>query len=219
MVRAALRRASGLPKDGKHDMLRQAVAAVDSWGVKGDYFEFGVYRGRSLLYAYEEISRSRGADRQLFGFDSFQGLPEPSADEGTEKFRRGQYSCSRLDVAKRLLDEQVDLSRVHLIEGFFQETLTSSLYRELSVQAAAIVWIDCDLYESTIAVLGFIEPLLQNGTILCFDDWYSYGTDPRKGEMRAVHEWLDGEVSINLTHYRNFGLSGSAFVTSRASSG
>ena len=39
---------------------------------------------------------------------------------------------------------------------------------------AAVVYIDCDLYESTRPVLRFMSHFLQNGTIVCFDDYFNY---------------------------------------------
>ena len=53
---------------------------------------------------------------------------------------------------------------------------------------------------------------MQNGTIICFDDWFSFGADPNKGEIRATNEWLDNNNQISLMHYRDFGYSGRSFV-------
>lgn len=216
VVRGFSRRAFGLPQDAKHEMVERAVSAVNSWQVPGDYLEFGLYEGRSFTYAYKALQRSPGPTRRLIGFDSFKGLPEPLKEEGTTKFQRGQYACSRKDVEENLLRSGVDLDATQLVEGFFDETLTNGVSQELGLVSAAVVWIDCDLYSSTVSVLDFISPLISTGSILCFDDWFSYGTDPTKGELRAVREWLDrDDAGIELSHYRNFGISGRSFVVSR----
>ena len=70
----------------------------------------------------------------------------------------------------------------------------------------------CDLYISTIPVLQFIVPFLQQGTIICFDDWFSYGGDQMKGEIRATREWLEKTPQVKLMHYRDFGISGRSFI-------
>lgn len=219
-VRAAMRglsrRVSGLPHDAKQEMIERAVGAVNSWQVPGDYLEFGLYEGRSFTYAYKAIQRSPRPKRRLIGFDSFQGLPEPLEEEGTAKFQRGQYACSRIEVEENLVRCGVDLDAIRLVEGFFDETLTNEISLDLGLVSAAVVWVDCDLYASTVPVLNFITPLISTGSILCFDDWFSYGTDPTKGELRAVREWLDrDDTGIELTHYRDFGLSGRSFVVAR----
>ena len=72
---------------------------------------------------------------------------------------------------------------------------------------AAIVWIDCDLYESTVPVLDFIVPFVQTGTIFCFDDWFSFAGHFMKGEIRATREWLERNPDIRLTQYRDFGVT------------
>ena len=57
----------------------------------GDYLEFGVYVGTSLLCMHR-VSRAIGlSSLRLFGFDSFQGLPESAATEDEGRFRPGWF--------------------------------------------------------------------------------------------------------------------------------
>ena len=49
--------------------------------------------------------------------------------------------------------------------------------------------IDVDYYKSTVEVLSFIEPLLNDGTIIIFDDWFNYKGHPNRGEQKAFREW------------------------------
>lgn len=217
-VQRLARRIVGLPIDAKHEMVERAVNAVNSWQVKGDYLEFGLYEGRSFTYAYNALQRPSSMNRRLFGFDSFKGLPQPLLEEGTSKFWHGQYSCSREEVESKLTRNGVDLNSIHLIEGFFDQTLTEECRDALGLEAAAVVWIDCDLYSSTVDVLDFITPLVRTGSILCFDDYLSYGTDPTKGELRAVREWIErADSTVTLTVYRDFGTSGRSFIVHRES--
>ena len=49
--------------------------------------------------------------------------------------------------------------------------------------------IHCDLYESAVPVLKFLEPLLQEGSVLYLDDYFvGYRGSPRQGVARAFHE-------------------------------
>lgn len=215
--RAIARRLKGLinqPSNKKDEMLRVAFPAVTSWRVEGEYFEFGVYEGRAMIAAYQNAVRSNRRFH-FFAFDSFEGLP--SSDEGGDKFPEGKYACSQDRFLENLHNVGVDTSLVTSIQGFFDKSLTAELQEQLTGHKAAIVWVDCDLYESTIPVLEFIVPFLQTGTIVCFDDWFSYGGDPTKGEIRATREWLEKTPHIELTHYRDFGISGRSFVVQKRS--
>jgi O-methyltransferase len=49
-----------------------------------------------------------------------------------------------------------------------------------------VIWVDCDLYESTVPVLDFITEYIQDGTVIIFDDWYSFRADPDRGEQKAL---------------------------------
>ena len=64
--------------------------------------------------------------------------------------------------------------------------LQQSKLDELELKKAAFVYIDCDLYESTVPVLRFVLPLLQTGTVIAFDDWYSFNGDPERGGQLAA---------------------------------
>ncbi|MDY6993755.1 MAG: TylF/MycF/NovP-related O-methyltransferase [Pseudomonadota bacterium] len=209
LLRKPIKRLLALPADKKDEMLRVAFPAVTSWHVEGDYFEFGVYEGRAMIHAYKAASRCKRPTK-FFAFDSFEGLPY--SNETGNKFQKSQYSCTEERFCNNLRQAGVDLSLVKSTKGFFDQSLTTELQNELAAHKAAIVWIDCDLYDSTVPVLNFILPFLQNGTILCFDDWFSFGADPNKGEIRATHEWLARNSHVRLTHYRDFGLSGRSFI-------
>lgn len=211
LLKKQLRRSLGFSANKKHEMLSCAFPAIRSWGITGDYFEFGVYRASTSIEAYK-MSRKCNLNLTFFLFDSFEGIPENA--ESTDKFYTGQYSCSLDDVKKILESNRIDLTNFRFVSGFYSESLTENLQKTLSYHKASIVWIDCDLYSSTVNVLKFITPFLQIGTIICFDDWFSFGGDLNKGEIRAFNEWLSLHPLIKTTHYRDFGTSGRSFVIS-----
>ncbi len=61
-------------------------------------------------------------------------------------------------------------------------------------------------------VLDFIKPRLSLGSVLLFDDWYTFRASPEKGEMRACREWLDRNSSLKLVQWRAFHFAGQAFI-------
>lgn len=61
-------------------MLAQAFEFVKINGISGDYFEFGVWRGKTFCYARKMARRYQYNPVKFFVFDSFQGLPDVAKD-------------------------------------------------------------------------------------------------------------------------------------------
>ncbi len=197
--------------------------------VPGDYLEFGVWKGDSFIKAYHALSRLRRehtawlasrpthqsqfgnstsehalwkeAGQRFFAFDSFAGLPNPSEHQIEEEWVEGAYACSEEQFKKNLTSEGVDLKNVALVPGFYDKTLTPETKQKLGLRKAAIVHIDCDLYESTTLVLDFVTDLLTQGSVLIFDDWFYNQAREDLGEQRACREWLERNPHIKLTEY------------------
>jgi hypothetical protein len=72
--------------------------------------------------------------------------------------------------------------------------------------------VDCDLYESTVAVLDFITDYLQDGSILIFDAWFCFRANPNRGEHRAFQEWLKKNPQITARQYQKYALYGNSFI-------
>lgn len=185
---------------------------------RADYLEFGTYQGRSFTAFFRAAEKYGLNDMRFFGFDSFEGLPEtpscppPREQDHKTALRAGNYACSEGEFRDILMRNEVDMSRVKLIPGLYNQSLTESLKTELSIESAGIVNVDCDLYESTVDVLSFVTGYLRNGTLLLFDDWLAYGGHPARGEQRACREWLEANPQIHLTEYFKFTYSGAAFI-------
>src|SRR5262249_20465600 len=77
------------------------------------------------------------------------------------------------------------------VKGFYDDSLNDAAKQLLLPQRAAVVYIDCDLYHSTVPVLEFVKDLLQKGTILVFDDWFCFHGNPGRGQRRAFSEFCE----------------------------
>ncbi len=77
---------------------------------------------------------------------------------------------------------------------------------------SALVWIDCVLYESARATLEFIRPLLQDGTLIMFNDFYRFKGHPELGERRAFTEFRANYPEILVTDYAKFSSVGQTFL-------
>jgi hypothetical protein len=85
----------------------------------------------------------------------------------------------------------IESGRIKLVKGWFNETLTPKTKQDLGIKAAAIVYVDCDFYESAVPCLEFITDLLVDGSVIIFDDWWIFKGRPDKGEQRAFREWQE----------------------------
>jgi hypothetical protein len=190
--------------------------------LEGDYLEFGVFRGETFRNAIRAARQGFRATREgrflgrFVAFDSFQGLPPvPSMNERINVYAAGEFAASR-----ESFDSTVASVRRHaaieVVPGWFADTLNADTARRLRLEKAAFVNVDCDLYESTDTVLDFVTPLLQTGTVLYFDDWFSQRGSMHHGEARAAAEWLARNPQIRLIDYRNAGITGKMFLVNVA---
>jgi hypothetical protein len=60
--------------------------------VEGDIVEFGIYQG-SMLGKLLDHAEAIGLRRQFYGFDSFEGLSEPSPENDYDSWKKGQYAA------------------------------------------------------------------------------------------------------------------------------
>lgn len=196
----------------REKFLHEAMEFISSSKIEGDYLEFGVFQGKTFVSAYHFAQRSSLKKMRFYGFDSFEGLPDIIGNDKEGEFQKGQYSYS-LDDFKRVAScRGVSLNRVKLVQGWYDKVLNSETKMKLPIKKAAIVMVDCDLYESTVPVLDFITDYIQAGTILAFDDWFCFKGNPEKGEQKAFKEWLKKNSSIKAIEYHKFGWHGNSFI-------
>lgn len=186
----------------------------------GDIYQFGVFAGASLRRL-----RGRFPHTHIWGFDSFEGLPDDPAERFPQlNFREGAYRfpASRMHELTRELGRQ----RTTLIRGFFSASLTPQLRREHPrMRPAVYIDVDADLYRSTLEALTWMleQKLAVAGTLVGYDDWWASPCS-RNGE--ELHPLDTGEgrahLEVALRHNVSFECVGgpcSARLCSRASYG
>ena len=157
----------------------------------GDYLEFGVFNGTSLTCMHRALKKVGIEHVRLFGFDSFEGLPQIAATDDGGTWSPGDFKVP-FDLTKGILDRAgIDWTRVSLIKGWFSDTLTRELIQRHQITKASVLMVDCDLYSSAKEALDFSEPLIDKEAVIFFDDWHSDDLDKRNmGEKRAFDEFL-----------------------------
>lgn len=157
--------------------------------INGYYFEFGCFGGKTMKMAWDTF-------RWLFdftyvAFDSFEGLPEIQKIDQQAIWQKGKLKVSEESFAQDMLKHGLPRDRFFTAKGFYEDSLTPALKEKLLPQKAAVIYIDCDLYTSTVPVLEFIKDFLQRGTIIVFDDWNCFHGDPEKGERLAFKQFRE----------------------------
>lgn len=141
--------------------------AVEVKPPEGLILEFGVAGGASIRYVAQRV------DAQVFGFDSFEGLPEES-----DAWTKGQFAQRQLPAVP---------SNAELIVGWFDQTLDDFLREHAG--AVSLLHIDCDLYVSSRYVLDRLLDRLVPGTVIVFDELWRYA-GWENHEWRALEEVL-----------------------------
>lgn len=137
---------------------------------EGLVLEFGVEKGESIRVL------ARNTDRIVYGFDSFEGLP---ADWRGTMETKGKFSTkSKLPVVP---------SNVRLRVGWFDATLPQFLSE--AKEKAALIHIDCDIYESTRTVFELMGDRIVSGTVIVFDEYFNY-PGWRQHEFKAFQEFI-----------------------------
>lgn len=185
----------------------------DARAFEGDYYEFGIFRGGTFLEAGRTIE-TLGCDKaKMYGFDSFEGLPAPEGIDATDtRFFEGQFSCSREEVEKNLASHGMDMSRAQLVQGFYEDSLTEELLGKFPFKPASVALLDCDYYSSTKVALDWLTPFVRPGTVLLFDDWYSYGDTSDLGQPKALADWLLENPQFTTEEFGKFEHNGQGYV-------
>ena len=152
-----------------------------------------------------------GAKPRFFAFDSFAGLPDGEADRHAD-YGAGAYACSQSQFHANIAAKGVDMARVVTVPGMYDQSLVPAVKERHQLRRAALIMIDCDLYESTVPVLDFITDLVGQGTIIIVQDWFRFKGDPRRGEQRACAEWLARNPQFELIEYWREGPQAVSFL-------
>src|SRR5262249_40639718 len=141
---------------------------------------------------------------RYWAFDSFEGLPAISGIDAGGEFTTGQFACDEPTFRQNLIGAGVGMNRVENVPGGFNRTLTPELKASRGLKVASIVYIDADLYDSTVPVLDFLTDLLATGSVIMFDDWFCFRGDPSRGVQRAWNEWRARNPQFSVHDYHLF---------------
>ena len=163
--------------------------------IEGDIVECGVSIGHGALL-FTLLSDYIAKPRVYYGFDSFEGFPEPvEKDETTPITGKGFWANPPDTVLKVLHDgrisDDVIHERIRLIKGWFDETLAQYKGK------IALLHLDCDLYESYKLSLDLLYDKVQPGGVIMFDEY----EDTRwPGATKAINEFFENKPEVIQPH-------------------
>ncbi|HKV38503.1 MAG TPA: TylF/MycF/NovP-related O-methyltransferase [Blastocatellia bacterium] len=172
--------------------LYKSVHYVVKHQIAGDIVEAGVWLGGSMVLASLTLLQAGDPTREIYLYDTFEGMPEPSAKDvdlwdnpasgRAENQNRtnghSDWNYGSLDIVRgNVFSTGYPPDRFHFVKGKVEDTIPATLPNSI-----AILRLDTDFYESTYHELKHLYPLLVPGGVLIIDDY---------GHWRGAREATD----------------------------
>lgn len=183
--------------------LIEAVGYLVRQSIPGAFVECGVWRGGSMMTAALALNELTCSDRDLYLFDTFEGMPRPESvdvdyngNPAMATFAVQQtgedtsLSCfaDLPDVRANMTKTRYDSQRICFIKGKVEETIPAQAPEKI-----AMLRLDTDWYASTRHELEHLYPRLSIGGVLIIDDYGHW-----QGARKATDEYLAAHGSYLL---------------------
>ncbi|CAN5208822.1 hypothetical protein BH09PAT1_BH09PAT1_5960 [soil metagenome] len=145
--------------------------------IPGDIVELGSFDGTTSILMQKTLDQLQ-SDKKIHVYDSFEGLPEKSDNDGGTGFFAGSCKTQKENLIRNFKKHKTKLPIIH--EGWFSDTLPKGLPNKIS-----FAHLDGDFYSSILESLVYVYPKLSKGAIVVIDDY----CDPK---VRDVNNILPG---------------------------
>lgn len=176
--------------------LCEAVKYVHEKNIEGDIVECGVWKGGSMMAVAETLLRSGDTSRNLYLFDTFEGMAPPtdkdvdiagvtaeSLLEHSDKTKdESVWCCASLEMVKSAVNSVgYPGEKIHYVKGMVEQTIPLG-----APDRIALLRLDTDWYESTKYEMEHLFPRLVKGGVLIIDDYGHW-----QGARKAVDEYFE----------------------------
>ncbi len=163
--------------------------------VEGDIVECGVSIGHGTLL-FLLLNEFVGVERTYYGFDSFEGFPNPVEKDEVTPIEGERFWASPPEIVMKTLrdgriPEEVIRTRVRLIKGWFDQTVPKYEGR------IALLHLDGDLYESYKIPLECLYGKVSPGGVIMFDE---YNDQRWPGASKAIDEFFSDKSEKLQSH-------------------
>lgn len=168
--------------------LKRMIDAIRN--IDGDVVECGVGHGKSF-FMMACILKEEMQSRKLWGFDSFEGFPEPAPQDASFRMpKKGEWGDTSMRLIDSLirdggLDTAYIRSTISLIPGFFSESLS-----KYDGKGIALLHIDADLYASYVDVLKQLYPKVVPGGLVILDEYLGIEHVKFPGPYQAIQDYF-----------------------------
>jgi hypothetical protein len=200
----------------KYLAIKKAMLLTAHDDTRGSYLEFGVFTGSSFNYAMKVNKRIeklgyKNMDCEFIGFDSFKGFGHIKKDDEHPNYKDHVFAVNEEKVLKNI-EKIAKNQKYRIIKGFYEDTIKNKTAKDLKIDKARIVMIDCDLKEPTRLALEFIKPSIQEGTIILFDDYGFFKGSKDKGECGAFNDFRKRYPEILFRKIFEYGYGSRAYI-------
>jgi O-methyltransferase len=196
----------------KHQILAvRAITKLNLNKVPGDIVECGVWKGGMTMGMIFANMRDN-IDRHFWLYDTFEGLPQPSErdeerahqvwdqvqkgdptvnDVAKHRVEDGKWNYGALDLVKsNVYYTHYPRDKIHFIKGKVEDTLPITKLPE----KIALLRLDTDWYDSTLAELNYLWDRLVPEGVLIIDDFCTWGGS-RKAPLNSLETSWDWTLS------------------------
>ncbi len=200
---------------GKTMALKKAFYFAFLEQIVGDYLEFGIFEGTSLIAAFEcdkTFNVSSSPLRTFWGFDSFAGFKYFDKRDQHPFFKEGDLASNYEQTNQRLAKHFKNKAPYKLVKGYFENTLQHKTALDFDISKISVALIDCDLGVPALLTLNFMKPALQNGTVLILDDYFAYKGSHKRGVAAAFKQFQSENPHLIFRRMFDYGHGGQGFV-------
>ncbi|MHA1193308.1 MAG: TylF/MycF/NovP-related O-methyltransferase [Promethearchaeota archaeon] len=164
----------------RYGTIALAINTIKSEKIKGHFAELGVFQGNT-----SKIIHQLAPEKRLYLFDTFEGFPVEFLENKVDT----RFKNTQLERVKKNIG---NLNNVIIRKGIFPETTEG-----LDSETFAFVYLDADLYKSTLEGLKFFYPRISKGGYLFIHDYHN-PEESNAGVMRAVDEFMVDKIEKKI---------------------
>lgn len=161
----------------RYGTIALAINTIKNEQIEGHFAELGVFQGETST-----IIHILAPEKKLYLFDTFEGFPKEFLEDKSDSFR---FKNTQIEWVKQKLGSS---DNIIIRKGIFPETTNG-----LESEKFAFVYLDADLYKSTLEGLRFFYPRISKGGYLLIHDYHN-PQESNAGVLRAVNEFMKDKV-------------------------